>query len=204
VTIPYRWRLLTDDQKADLLAWRKVQHYPWHSPKHRVGYTLEYHLTAACYEHRPHIGYSLERMQRFCETLLETLRQGESEVHAWCVLPNHYHALVFSPNILFTLAALGQMHGRSSHNWNMEEELRGRKVWYRCVERNMRNERHRWATVNYIHHNPVHHGYVKHWQDWPFGSAQEFLEQMGREKVKQIWQTYPILDYGKGWDDPRL
>ncbi len=57
-----------------------------------------------------------------------------------------------------------------------------------------------WATLNYVHHNPVHHGYVKHWQDWPWSSVRESLEEVGHEKAKEIWLRYPILDYGKKWD----
>jgi putative transposase len=64
----------------------------------------------------------------------------------------------------------------------------------------MRSNRHFWASVNYIHHNPVHHGYVEKWQDWAFSSASGFLEKFGREKTVQIWNEYPVLSYGKDWD----
>ena len=51
-------------------------------------------------------------------------------------------------------------------------------------------------------HNPAHHGSVQDWQDWPFSSAQEYLAQMGRQFAERTWREYPILEYGKGWDDP--
>ena len=81
-----------------------------------------------------------------------------------------------------------------------DDQTRGRKVWYRCFDREIRSERHFWASVNYIHHNPVHHGYVEKWEEWPWSSASEYLRQIGREEAVRIWQKYPILDYGKGWD----
>ena len=68
----------------------------------------------------------------------------------------------------------------------------------------MRSERHFWATMNYVHHNPVHHGYCSKWQDWPFSSAAPFLEKVGTEEAARIWTMYPLLDYGEGWDDPEL
>ena len=92
------------------------------------------------------------------------------------------------------------MHGRLSHQWNGEDESRGRQVWHNCFERGMRSERHYWATLNYVHHNPVHHGYVEKWQDWPWSSAKDFIEQIGREATSEIWEKHPILDYGKKWD----
>jgi len=64
----------------------------------------------------------------------------------------------------------------------------------------MKSERHFLATLNYVHHNAVHHGYVERWQDWPWSSAREFLEQVGYERAERLWKEYPILDYGKKWD----
>ena len=68
----------------------------------------------------------------------------------------------------------------------------------------MRSERHFYASLNYIHNNPVRHGYTVKWQDWPFSSAAEFLERSGRERAAQLWKAYPIRDYGKNWDPPEL
>ena len=59
---------------------------------------------------------------------------------------------------------------------------------------------HFWASVNYIHHNPVHHGYVEKWQDWPWSNAADFIERVGHKTAAKIWREYPILDYGKKWD----
>jgi len=69
-----------------------------------------------------------------------------------------------------------------------------------CFERPMKSRRHFLATLNYIHHNPVRHGYVRTWQDWPWSSAKEFLERTGREQALAIWKEYPLMDYGKKWD----
>ena len=68
----------------------------------------------------------------------------------------------------------------------------------------MRSEAHIYATVNYIHHNPVHHGYVERWQEWPYSSAADYLESVGGDEAARRWREYPILDFGKGWDDPEM
>jgi putative transposase len=200
----YIWRRLTPAQRNDLLAWRKRHGLPWHRPPHRAGEHARYHVTAACFEHRPYIGVYQSRMERFSRALLDAVTGEGASVHAWCVLPNHYHLLLESTEILKTLATLGRLHGRMSFDWNGEENTRGRQVWCGAAERFMRNDAHFWATLNYVHHNPVHHGYVKRWQDWPFSSAQEYLDQMGRDFAEQTWKTYPLMDYGKGWDEPEL
>jgi putative transposase len=46
----------------------------------------------------------------------------------------------------------------------------------------MKSERHFWVTLNYVHHNPVHHGYVKRWLDWPWSSARQYLAETGLGK----------------------
>lgn len=65
----------------------------------------------------------------------------------------------------------------------------------------MRSERHFYASLNYIHHNPVKHGYVERWQDWPFSSADWYLAMKGRDWLVDVWRNYPVRDYGAKWDD---
>lgn len=201
----YRWRQLTPKQRAELLGWRKERGHPWHSPPHRPNFGhLRFHLSAACFEHQHYIGHRPERLDDFARDLLAVFAAHASQTFAWCVLPNHYHALVEAPDILGLLRELGKFHGRTSHAWNGEEDSRGRKVFFRAVERAMRSDRHFWATLNYVHHNPVHHGYVARWTDWPWSSAADYLAQTDPEEAKRIWREHPLGDYGKGWDNPEL
>ncbi len=201
----YLWRQLTPQQREELLAWRRDRGYPWHSPPHRPNFGhLRFLISAACYEHRPHIGYSPERMDAFSGDLLAALAKGDSRVFAWCVLPNHYHALIETLDVLQLLRVLGLLHGRTSHAWNGEERTRGRKVFFRAADRAMRSDRHYWATLNYVHHNPVHHGYAERWTEWRWSSAAEYLAQTGTDEARRIWQAYPLGAYGKGWDEAAL
>ncbi len=105
---------------------------------------------------------------------MEVCRELSSEVYGWCVLPNHYHVLLKTSRIKELRRRIGKFHGVTSFIWNGEDRARGRKVWHNCFERPMKSERHFRASLNYVHHNPVHHGYVQHWQDWPYSSAVEF------------------------------
>jgi putative transposase len=139
-------------------------------------------------------------MSKCEDAVLAACSQAATQTYAWCVLPNHYHLLVRTDDLKSLTKALGQFHGRSSYAWNQEDDTRGRKVWHRAFDRAIRSDRHFWVTVNYIHHNPVHHGYVDKWQDWLWSSAKEFLELVGRDEASRMWREYPILDYGKKWD----
>ena len=200
----YNWRKMTPEQRDYVLELRKLERRPWHGPPHRIGETTLYHVTAANYEHKAIIGTNPERLAEFENKLLDSVSSQDGSILAWCLLPNHYHILLDTPNVLNVLAGLGRLHGSTSHGWNLEDKTVGRTCWHRAVERGMRTERHYWVTLNYIHHNPVHHGYVSRWQEWPFSSAAKYLENVGADVARQRWQEYPLLDYGKGWDDPAV
>jgi putative transposase len=201
----YQWRTLSSAEREEVLADRQLKRHPWHAPPHRPSHGVQrYHLTAACYEHTHHIGRHPERIDSFSTRLLEVLRNSCDTVFAWVVLPNHYHALLESEDVITLIKRLGRLHGKTSFEWNAEEGARGRKVFCGAVEREIRSERHFWSTMNYVLNNPVRHGYVRKWTDWPWSNATEYLDSIGLEKAKEIWQNYPVRDYGAGWDDPEL
>ena len=198
----YDWRKLTPEQRQEVLERRKAITHPWHSPPHQfLPGTRQYIVSAACYEHTDIIGYSEERMTEFSAQLFSACSAHAEKVFAWCVLPNHYHVALQTDAIKQLLRELGLMHGRTSFEWNGEEKSRGRQVWFNAVEREMRCNDHLWASVNYVHHNPVKHGYVDRWQDWEWSSARSFLDEVGTERAAEIWRNYPVFEYGAGWDD---
>ena len=201
----YDWRNLSGEERQEVLASRKRAGQPWHSPPH--GFSAEptwFHVTAACYEHAHFIGHSSERLTSFASELLATLASAGAPIAAWCLLPNHYHVLAKITDLKATTRQLGQLHGRSSRLWNIEDAADGRRVFYRAADRRIRSERHFWATLNYIHQNPVRHGYAERWTDWPWSSLPDFVREQGLQEAERILQAYPILDYGKGWDDAAL
>jgi putative transposase len=198
----YDWRKMNDEERIEILKERKARKQPWHAPP-RWEYEglIRFIVTASCYEHKQIIGFSGQRIMEFETALLGTCEDFGVTLYAWCILPNHYHFLVQTDKIKeFQNEGLGRLHGKTSFRWNSEENQRGRKIWYKSFERPMQSNRHFWASLNYIHNNPVHHGFVNKWQDWAFSSANDFVENFGREKTIEIWKEYPILDYGKDWD----
>jgi putative transposase len=200
----YRWRRMTPQQRKAALRSRRSQHVPWHGPPHYEGESGHYLLTVACYEHRPLIGVTPHRMAAFESEFLDTLAQHCRAVCAWVVLPNHYHVLLHAPDLRELLNAVGRLHGQTSFRWNGEEDCRGRRVWHRAAETEIKSDRHFWATMNYVLHNAVRHGYVEQWQDWPYSNAEQYLNEVGRPEAERRWREYPLLDYGRDWDPPEL
>jgi len=196
----YEYRHLTPAEQAAIVAERRQRGFPWHGPPHPEEPGAYRLVTAACYEHH-HILHTPERLQWFEQELLSTLRDLSGDCAGWCVLPNHYHVLVHINEMRTFTRTLGQLHGRTSHQMNREDDQRGRKVWHRCQDRRMRSDAHFYATLNYIHINPVKHGYVTRWPDWPFSSFSWYLQTHGREWMVDLWTRYPLLNYGAAWDD---
>jgi putative transposase len=197
----YLWRNMTEKQREDALAYRRTRRFPKHSPPHfDFENERQYIVTAACYEHLLIIGETVDRMNECEKGILEICEKFATDIYAWCVLPNHYHILLKTEQIKALRKQLGLFHGRMSFKWNGEDNARGRQVWHNCFERAMRSEGHFYASLNYVLHNPVHHGYCKRWRDWQWSNAKEYLQETGAETAAEIWREYPILDYGKKWD----
>src|SRR5436190_8465846 len=104
----YLWRKLNDKQRKELLDFRKFNRRPWHSPQHRESQNGRYLLTAACHEHHHIAGRTPTRLADLSDRLLNILGFC-SEVYAWCVLPNHYHALIFTRALPDLLADIGKL-----------------------------------------------------------------------------------------------
>jgi len=195
----YRYRHLTPEQRQLLLRYRQQQGYPWHAPPHPVREATHYLFTAANFEHRPIIS-SEERRLAFQTRLLERLQAAGMEVAAWVILPNHYHILALAADFEKVAPAFQRLHGSLSRQWNLQDGTVGRKVWYRYTDRAMRSERHFYTTVNYLHYNPVKHGFAERADEWVCSSIWAYLETNGRDWLKELWQEHPVREYGKGWD----
>ena len=68
-------------------------------------------FTAACYEHKPHVGYSPNRMSDFESWLTETASANTETLVAWVILPNHYHILSVTKDAKAVVKQLGKLHG---------------------------------------------------------------------------------------------
>lgn len=197
----YDYRKMTPEQQREVVEYRQKQQRPFHSPPHwEFQGQRQFIISAACYEHTPVIGKTLSRMTECEAALLAACEKYVTAIYAWCILPNHYHLLIQTDSIKALRHEIGRFHGRKSFAWNGEDGCRGRQVWHNCFDREIKSHGHFWASVNYIHHNPVKHGYVEKWQDWIWSSAADFLERLGKEKALAIWRAFPTLDYGKKWD----
>ena len=195
----YEYSTLTAEQRRELVEERLSRGYPPHSPPHPLRDHLLYMLTASCYRHACHME-SRARRDQLLDELFEVFITRGTEIRAWVVLPNHYHLLAHVNDFDALGNCFRLVHARMSLHWNTADAAPGRKVWYRFTDRAIRSEAHYHTTLNYIHYNPVKHGWTQSPYDWTHSSVHWYLQHFGREWLRDLWTRHPVRNYGRGWD----
>lgn len=194
----YEYRDLCEHEQMQLVRKRMSLDYPWHSPPHSKGHG-RFMMTAACFEHACHLS-DPRRREAFATELRGTFSSAGGTIFAWVVLPNHYHVL-WEGNLDILRPLLARLHNGTSTRWNREDNATGRQTWYQCADRRMRSERHFIASVNYIHGNPVKHGWTDRADHWKDTSLHDWLARCGIDHLRTLWRLYPPRNYGQHWDD---
>ena len=165
-----------------------------HHPKHVYLDDTWYFISASTH-HRERL-LSEEKAKAMMRDKLKALViEFEVQLAAWVILDNHYHLLIKSKVGDDLPRFVGRLHGSTSHALNQQASIRGRRVWDNYWDVCMRTERDYWTRFNYIHHNPVKHGYVARMEDWAFSSYGWYLEHKGEEWLVDAFQRFPILDF---------
>jgi putative transposase len=114
------------------------------------------------------------RDERIADLVENALLHFDGERHrllAWCVMPNHVHAMI-EPMGNWPLADV--IGSWKSFTAKQSNRLLGRTgaFWQReCFDRYIRNERHFATTIAYIESNPVKAGLVTDARLWRCSSA---------------------------------
>jgi len=102
-----------------------------------------YHVTARGNERRSTFRDDKDR-ERFVETLAEMVERFEVRVHAYCLMPNHYHLVVGTP-----LGNLSQAVGWLQVTYTVRFNRRWRRSGH------LFQGRFKAQLVEYVHLNPV-------------------------------------------------
>jgi len=120
------------------------------------------------------------------EAVREVRRAHPFEIVAWVVLPEHMHTVWALPSGDFDYSMRwNQIKGGFSRRIRREEPIcatrvgkRERGIWQRRFwEHLIRDEEDLARHVDYVHFNPVKHGYVNRVTDWPFSSFHRFVRR---------------------------
>ncbi len=200
--MPYEYRKLSREEREEVVRVRKEKGYPLHAPPHPFRFAGAYLITAVNYEHEL-VMETPQRRTQFETRLLNSMKEIAEEVIAWVVLANHYHILVHVRSLDDVSAALKSLHGSTAYEWNKQDGQSGRRrVWFKFFDTYIRNDAHLRTAFNYIHYNPVKHGYVMDAYEWEWSSLPLYYSHKGGDWLRENWLAFkPPEDFGNGWDD---
>ena len=96
---------------------------------------------------------------------------------------------------------LNLIHGRTAFRLNQVDGKVGRKVFQNYWDYCIRNKKDFFKHFNYIHNNPIKHGYVNKMSCYSLSSYNKWLKKKGRAWLIDILTRYPIIDFGLEIDD---
>lgn len=133
----------------------------------------------------------------YLDLAVELASGWEVEFWAYCLMPNHIHAVAV-PNQAGSLSKFfAVLHRRYARRINSRYEWQGH-LWQKRFYSVVMDERHTIASLRYVELNPVHAGMCKSPRDWPWSSAKANLgltedPLIDRSRTADIisdWDTY--------------
>lgn len=128
----------------------------------------------------------LQNIQHLKWSIKETQKTHPFELNAIVVLPEHFHMIITLPekdsNFSIRIRKIKSLFSRQvSKNDvinNSRYKKRERGIWQRRFwEHLIRDDDDFEHHVNYIHYNPVKHGYVSKPVEWKYSSIHKFIKK---------------------------
>jgi len=174
-----------------------------HRPPHIYQDNTCYFISAGTFHKKRHFDTNAKK-KLIKNALTSAINRYEYSLYAWTILGDHYHLLIKTKVGALLPKFIGAIHGKSAIELNKLEQIPGRQIWYQYWDYCIRDKEDFWRHFNYIHHNPVKHGYVKEQSlvaDYPFSSYKIWLERKGKEWLNDCLAQYPIIDFTKEEDN---
>jgi putative transposase len=127
-----------------------------------------YHVMARANGHRRLFVDDFDRLQ-FFELLGKVQQRYCVRWRAFALMTSHYHA-----ELLTTAANLSEamqyLNSQYASAWNRRRRTRGHVFGDRFVSKPIEDDGYAWTALRYVTWNPVESGYVKHPDEWVWGS----------------------------------
>ena len=168
-----------------------------HRPLHIYENEMIYFITARTIEKEKFFN-TTEKKEIFHQTLKNVLKKYDCCLYAWIILDNHYHFLMKVTTGKSLKLFVKDLHSLSAKRINELDDQEGRRIWFQYLDYCPRDEKDFYLHFNYIHHNPVKHGYVKIQEEVlrnQFCSYRQWIKKKGEEWMGDCFVTYPIIDF---------
>lgn len=128
----------------------------------------------------------LTHIDKFRDAYAKTLQHHQFKLDAMVVLPDHVHIMITLPpnsdNYAVIVASLKSQFSRQINKTEIitssRHAKRERGIWQRRFwEHRIRDEIDYQNHMDYIHYNPVKHGYVINPQDWQYSTLHKLIKK---------------------------
>jgi REP element-mobilizing transposase RayT len=137
---------------------------------------------------------------RFLEVLKETATLYKLRVAAYCLMPNHYHLLVQTPEANLS-RCLRHIDGVYTQRFNRFHGTDGPLFRGRYKAILVEKDSYLLPLVRYIHHNPARAGVTRKWESYEWSSHRHYIS--GIEKENWIYKGF-ILSLFPGAKEDRI
>ena len=100
----------------------------------------------------------------------ESAQKYDWHCHAYCLMGNHYHAIVESDLHALSLG-IHRMNGAYAQRFNRRHERVGHLFQNRFFARIIQSDKHLETAITYVWNNPVRAGLCNEAHEWPWGGA---------------------------------
>ena len=108
--------------------------------------------------------------RRYVRLATELLHKSSIEILAYCLMPNHIHAVVIPGETSSLAAFFGPLHKAYAQHTNLRYEWTGH-LWQARFYSVPMNAEHTLTAMRYVELNPIRSGLEKKPQDWPWSST---------------------------------
>jgi REP element-mobilizing transposase RayT len=152
-----------------------------------------YHLTSRGNEHKAIFKDDPDR-QLFLKTLAEVVRRFHWLCHAYCLMDNHYHLVVETPDANLS-KGMRQLNGLYTQAFNRRHRRVGHVFQGRFKGILVQKESHFLEVCRYVVLNPVAAGMVSHPGEWAWSS---YRASSGKSSVPEYLTVDEVLgQFGK-------
>jgi len=175
-----------------------------HRPVHMYLKGNIYFISAHTFNNLPYFKSDTNK-----EIWIKTIKGLISDIklYAWFIGQEHYHVLLKFTGERNISYFTSRLHSTTSKEINKRNNSSGRRIWYQYWDYCIRNEKDFYVHFNYIHNNPIKHGYIKQVEqlkDYIYSSYPTYLKRKGVNWLNDLFERYPIIDFSlKREDDYR-
>lgn len=127
-----------------------------------------YHVASRGSDRRPLFVFDSDR-QSFLDRLARIVERHELRCLAYCLMGNHYHLIVQTPDARLS-AALKELNGGYSRRFNHVHGRSAHLFRNRFLAQLVDGERYLLAACRYVAYNPVRAGFCVEPSEWPWSS----------------------------------